>query len=160
MKLIRILILCATLAAIALPALAAEMPINLSLITPISIAKETDSVSGFRFNLIYGKNTSVRVIDLGLVNHTTSGLSEGLGWGLVNLAAADFKGIQLGTANIVGGNFEGFEWGFVNHAQHARGLQLGFINFARTMHGVQVGLINVITQDGFMPFFPFVNWSF
>jgi len=28
------------------------------------------------------------------------------------------------------------------------------------MHGIQIGLINMIKQDGFMPIFPFVNWSF
>jgi len=160
MKLVSILVLGATIAALALPALAGEKPVNLSLFTPISIAKESDSVTAFRFNLIYGKNTSVRVVDLGLVNHTTSGLSKGLAWGLVNFAEADFKGIQLAPANIVQGNFEGFEWGFVNHAENARGLQLGFVNYARTMHGVQIGLINIIEQDGFMPFFPFLNWSF
>lgn len=160
MKPLCVLVLCMTIAAVALPALAGEMPVNLSVFTPISIAKATDSVTGFRFNLIYGRNTSVRIIDLGLVNHTTSGLSKGLGWGFVNYAEADFKGIQLGTANVVGGNFEGFAWGFVNYARHARGLQLGFVNYAETMYGVQVGLLNIIKQDGFMPFFPFLNWSF
>jgi len=160
MKLFHILALCAMTVALALPALAAEKPVNLSIFTPISIAKENDSVTAFRFNLIYGKNTSVRVVDLGLVNHTTSGLSEGLAWGMVNFAGADFKGIQLGTVNVVGGNFEGFAWGFVNHAGNARGLQLGFINYAQTMHGVQVGLANIIKQNGFMPIFPLVNWSF
>jgi len=160
MKLFRTMVLSATMVALALPALAGETPVNLSLFTPISIAKESDSVTAFRFNLIYGKNTSVQVVDLGLVNHTTSGLSKGLAWGFVNYAEADFKGIQLAPANIVQGNFEGFEWGFVNHARHARGLQLGFVNYARTMHGLQIGLINIIEQDGFMPFFPFLNWSF
>ena len=160
MKLSRTLILTATLVAVALPVLAAETAVNLSIFPPIATAKEEDSVTAFRFNLIYGKNTSVQVVDLGLVNHTTSGLSKGLAWGFVNYAEADFKGIQLAPANIVQGNFEGFEWGFVNHARHARGLQLGFVNYARTMHGLQIGLINIIEQDGFMPFFPFLNWSF
>jgi len=160
MKCFRILVLCATIVALALPALAAEKPVNISIFTPISIAKENDSVTAFRFNLIYGKNASVRVIDLGFVNHTTTGLSKGLGWGFVNFAAADFTGIQLGTVNVVGGHFEGFEYGFVNHAQNARGLQLGFINYAQTMHGLQVGLVNIIEKDGFMPFFPIANWSF
>jgi hypothetical protein len=154
------LVLCATLVALALPALAAEKPVNLSLFTPISIAKETDAVTAFRINLIYGKNTSVSIVDIGFVNHTTSGLSKGLAWGFVNYGEADFKGIQLGAVNMVGGSFEGFEWGFVNSAVHARGLQLGFINNAQTLYGLQIGLINIIKQDGFMPFFPFLNWSF
>jgi len=149
-----------TLIAAASPVWAGEKPVNLSLFTPVSIAKESDSVTAFRFNLIYGKNTSVQVVDLGLVNHTTSGLSKGLQWGFVNYGEADFKGIQLGAGNIQNGNFEGFEWGFVNSAGSARGLQLGFVNIAQKLHGIQVGLVNVIKQDGFMPIFPFVNWSF
>ena len=69
----------AIMALAALPVAAAEKPINLSLFTPISLAKATDSVSGFRFNLIYGVNTSVKVVDLGLINHTTSGLERAAG---------------------------------------------------------------------------------
>jgi len=160
MKTFRIALLSAVLAGIAAPVFAGEKPVNLSLFTPISIAKESDAVTAFRFNLIYGKNTSVQVVDLGLVNHTTTGLSKGLEWGFVNYGEADFKGIQLGGVNIAKGSFEGFEWGFVNSVGSARGLQLGFINIAQKMHGIQVGLINMIKQDGFMPIFPFVNWSF
>ena len=160
MKRFRILVLSATLIALALPALAAETAVNLSIFPPIATAKENDSVTAFRFNLIYGKNASVRVVDLGLVNHTTTGLSKGLGWGFVNLSDADFTGIQLGGVNVVGGNFEGFEWGFVNYTKNARGLQLGFVNYTETLYGVQIGLVNIIKQDGFLPVFPFLNWSF
>ncbi len=157
---VRVLVLSATLVALALPVLAADTAVNLSIFPPIATAKENDSVTAFRFNLIYGKNASVRVVDLGLVNHTTTGLSKGLGWGLVNYVEADFTGIQLGMVNVVGGSFEGFEWGFVNYAQNARGLQLGFVNYAQTLHGLQIGLVNIIKQDGFLPVFPFLNWSF
>jgi hypothetical protein len=160
MKRIRALVLLAMLVAFALPVLAADTAVNLSVFPPIATAKENDSVTAFRFNLIYGKNASVRVVDLGLVNHTTTGLSKGFGWGLVNYAEADFRGFQLGTVNVVGGGFEGFEWGFVNYAQNARGLQLGVVNCAQTLHGLQIGLVNIIKQDGFFPVFPIVNWSF
>lgn len=148
------------LVALAAPALAAEKPVNLSLITPISIAKETDSVTAFRFNLLYGKNTSVEVLDLGLVNHTTAGVSKGLQWGIVNIAEADFKGLQMATVNYNEGSFEGVQWGFVNHTLNGDGLQVGFVNYAKKYHGLQIGLINIISQDGFLPVFPFVNWSF
>jgi hypothetical protein len=144
----------------AIPAFADEKAVNLSLVTPISLAKETDSVTAFRFNLLYGKNTSVEVLDLGLVNHTTSGLSKGLQWGGVNLAEGDFKGLQLATVNYNPGSFEGVQWGFVNHTANGDGLQFGFVNYAQKIHGLQIGLINIISQDGFMPVFPIVNWSF
>ncbi len=140
--------------------IAAEKAVNISLVTPISIARETDSVTAFRLNILYGKNTSVQVLDLGLVNHTTSGLSKGLQWGAVNIAEADFHGAQLGAVNYNGGSFEGVQWGFVNHTMNGDGLQLGFVNFAQKIHGIQIGFVNVISQDGFLPVLPIVNWSF
>ncbi len=143
-----------------IPSHAAEKAVNLSLFTPISIAKETDSVTAFRFNLLYGKNTSVQVFDLGLVNHTTSGLSKGLQWGAVNIAEGDFKGLQLATVNYNAGSFEGVQWGVVNHTMNGDGLQFGFVNYAKKIHGLQIGVINIISQDGFLPVFPIVNWSF
>ena len=141
-------------------AFADAKPINLSLVTPISIAKASDSVTAFRFNLLYGKNTSVEVVDLGLVNHTTSGLSKGLQWGGVNIAEGDFKGFQLATVNYNAGGFEGLQWGFVNHSNNGDGLQLGFVNYAKRYHGLQIGLINIISEGGQFPVFPIVNWSF
>jgi hypothetical protein len=158
-----------------LPAIAAEKAVNLSLVTPISIAKETDSVTAFRFSLLYGKNTSVEVLDLGLISHTTEGLSKGLQWSAVNIAEADFKGLQIGwLVNYNAGSFEGVQFGFVNHtnngdglqvgfvnyAQKYHGLQIGFVNYAQKYHGLQIGLVNIISQDGFLPVFPIVNWSF
>jgi hypothetical protein len=160
MKKIQSLALAAVAIAAAAPAFAGDKPVNLSLFTPISIAKEDDSVSAFRFNLIYGKNTSVQVLDLGLVNHTTSGLSKGLAWGFVNYGEADFKGVQLGAGNVQSGAFNGFEWGFLNSAGTVDGLQLGFVNIAQKMHGLQIGLVNVIKEGGQFPVFPIVNWSF
>ncbi len=141
-------------------AFADAKPVNLSLVTPISIAKETDSVTAFRFNLLYGKNTSVEVVDLGLVNHTTSGLSKGLQFGAVNMAEGDFKGLQLATVNYNPGSFEGVQWGAVNHTISGDGLQFGAINYAKRTHGLQIGVINIISEGGFLPVFPFVNWSF
>jgi hypothetical protein len=160
MKTLQVALLAAVLAGIAAPVFAGAKPVNLSLFTPISIAKEDDSVTAFRFNLIYGKNTSVQVVDIGLVNQTTSGLSKGLEWGFVNLGDADFKGVQLGAVNMQKGSFEGFEWGFLNSVGSADGLQLGFINIAQKMHGLQIGLVNVIKEGGQFPVFPIVNWSF
>ncbi len=141
-------------------ALADAKPINLSLFTPISIAKETDSVTAFRFNLLYGKNTSVEVVDLGLVNHTTSGLSKGLQWGGVNIAEGDFKGLQLAPVNYNQGSFNGVQWGVVNYSGNGDGLMFGLVNYAKKYHGLQIGLINIISEGGQFPVFPIVNWSF
>src|SRR5262245_66694404 len=86
--------LCISLIAV-LPAVGAEKPINLSIITPISLAKADDAVTAFRFNLIYGQNTSVKMVDLGMINHTTTGLSSGLALGFVNYTEGEVSGIQL-----------------------------------------------------------------
>lgn len=160
MKTLQVALLAAFLSGVAAPVFAGDKPVNLSLFTPISIAKEGDAVTAFRFNLIYGKNTSVQYVDIGLVNHTTSGLSKGLQWGAVNYNEADFKGLEVGTVNIQKGSAEGLQWGFVNSAGFANGVQFGFINVAQKMHGLQLGLVNIIKEGGQFPFFPIVNWSF
>lgn len=148
------------MAGFAAPARADDKPINLSLFTPISIAKETDSVSAFRFSLLYGKNTSVQAVDIGLVSHTTSGESMGIAWSLVNYNEGSFIGLQWGGMNYTRTDFKGFQFSFVNVAGNAEGVQFGLVNSAHHLHGIQIGLVNIIEEDGFMPIFPIVNWSF
>jgi hypothetical protein len=141
----------------ALPAAAAEKPLNLSLFTPVSLAKADDAVTAFRFNLIYGRNTSVKVIDLGLVNHTTS-LSNGLQWGAVNFNEGSSSGLQIATINIDKGSTGGLQWAGFNYAENAGGLQLAVVNYARTIKGVQIGAINIIKEGGFLPVCIIANW--
>jgi hypothetical protein len=142
------------------PVAARERPIQFALFAPIQLFPEGDAITGIRLSLIYGKNTSATGLDWGLVNHTTSGKSKGVQFGLVGLADADFIGWQDNAVNIVKGDFEGLQWGIINYANSAGGLQLGFVNCARSLKGLQIGLINIIKQGGAFPVFPFVNWSF
>jgi hypothetical protein len=142
------------------PVLAEEHPVQLSLFTPVQIFPEDDTISGVRLNLIYGRNATVTGLDLGLINHTTSGISQGLQLGVVGFVDSDFVGWQDNSVNVVKGNFRGLQLGFVNYANNAEGLQLGFVNYAENMHGLQIGLVNIIRQDGMFPVFPIVNWSF
>ena len=139
---------------------AEEKPIQLALVAPVQLFSEDTPITGVRFNLLYGKNTSVTGLDLGLVNHTTSGVSKGLQWGLVSLNDGDFMGWQDSFVNSTRGTVEGLQWGFVNYAGHCEGLQLGIVNYAQTMHGLQIGLVNVIRSGGQFPVFPIINWSF
>jgi hypothetical protein len=143
----------------AFPVAAAEKAVNLSLFTPISLAKPEDSVTAFRFNLIYGKNTSVRVVDLGLVNQTTSGLSKGLQWGGVNVTEGEFSGLQIAALNINQGTVKGLQWSAVNYAATAGGLQVAVVNYAENLQGVQIGVINIIKHGGFLPVCVIANWS-
>ena len=139
---------------------AQSRPIQLSLVTPIQIFPETDSIGGLRFNLLYGRNVAVKGLDIGLVNHTTTGSSLGLQYGLVGIVDSDFMGWQDCMVNVTQGRCEGLQWGVVNYANDMSGLQLGFVNYAKTMKGVQIGLVNIIKQGGQFPVFPIVNWSF
>ena len=145
---------------IATPVLAEERPIQLSLITPVQIFPEEDNIAGVCLNLIYGRNSSIRGLDFGLVNHSTSGISMGWQTGLVGIVDADFVGLQDNAVNMVKSNFKGLQWGVVNYAKAARGLQLGVVNYAERMYGLQIGLVNIITRDSDVPVLPIINWSF
>lgn len=155
-------------------AVAQSKPIQLSLVTPIQIVPEDQAISGFRFNLIYGRNAAMTGLDIGLVNHTRPGGVEGVQFGIlglseggftgwqanwVNITEAAMKGVQTGLYNSEGSG-EGLQWGFVNTADFHNGLQLSFVNYARTLNGVQIGLVNIIKEGGAFPIFPIVNWSF
>jgi len=144
------------------PALAQSetKPVQLALVTPIQIFNEQTAIKGVRLNLIYGRNVALTGLDIGLVNHTTTGPFQGVQWGLAGIADGSFTGAQWNAVNIVYDDFEGFQWGLVNYANHANGFMLGFVNYAVTARGLQIGLINIIKQGGAFPVFPIVNWSF
>jgi hypothetical protein len=135
-------------------------PIQLSLFNPIQIVPESESVSGFRFNLIYGKNANVTGLDLGLVNKST-GMQEGIQWGGVNITDGGVTGWQSGFVNVSKGSSVGLQTGVVNHHQgHFQGLQFSVVNYAATLKGLQLGIINIIGEGGFLPAFPLFNFDF
>ena len=142
----------------ALPAVAAEGPINISLFPPIAIVKPTEGVSAFRLDLLYGRNTSVKVVDLGLVNHTTT-MSNGLQWGFVNYNEGSFSGLQLAAISYNKGAAGGLQWSAFNYAGTASGLQLAFLNYAEKLDGFQVGLVNIAKTGGMFPFMVIANWK-
>lgn len=150
----------AALMFVACPAIAEEKPIQLALFNPVQIFPESTSITGVRFSLLYGRNVSVTGLDLGLVNHVTTGPFVGYQRGGVGLVDSDFTGWQDCVVNVTKKKMEGFQSGFVNYAGHASGFQLGIVNYAVTMHGLQIGLVNIIKQGGQFPFFPIINWSF
>ena len=139
---------------------AQNRPIQIALVTPIQIFLEDNPISGIRLNLIYGRSVSVIGLDLGFINHTTTGISKGYQAGTVGVNDADFLGWQNNFVNVTKGNFEGFQLGFVNYAKSASGFQLGVVNYAENMNGLQIGLLNIIRSGGAFPMFPIVNWSF
>jgi hypothetical protein len=140
------------------PAMAADKPVNLSLFSPIALVKPEDGVTAFRFNLLYGKNTSVKGVDLGLVNHTTT-LSSGLQWGFININDGNFKGLQIAPINYNKGTTDGLQWSTFNYAGTAGGLQLAFVNYAQSLQGIQIGLVNIAKTGGRFPVMVIANWK-
>jgi hypothetical protein len=141
------------------PAAAAEKALNISLFPPIALAKPEDSVTAFRLNLIYGKNTATKVVDLGLVNHTTTGVASGLQWGAINITEGHLSGLQLAALNLDKGTTKGLQWGGINNAKSGGGLQLALINYAEQMSGVQIGAVNIIKKGGMFPVMIIANWG-
>lgn len=147
---------------------------QLALFNPIQLRDESTSILALRLNLIYGKNVSVTGLDLGLVNHSTGGVSVGLQYGLVGYVEGSFAGWQNNVIDIVKDRFTGLQsglynqigngaavqYGGVNVAGSISGLELGLINYTQTMYGLQIGLINVIRQKERLPVLPIINWSF
>jgi len=135
-------------------------PIQIALFAPVQILPETDFIEGFRFNLIYGRNTSITGFDVGFINHSTKGLSQGVQVGFVNMIEGDFTGWQCGFVNLTKYNFEGLQSGMFNYAKKMRGVQFGLVNYVGNIHGLQIGLVN-INEDGYdFPVLPIVHWSF
>jgi hypothetical protein len=81
----------------------------------------------------------------GLVARAAGSGSAGFQSGWINLADADFKGLQLGL---------------FNKASHARGVQLGFVNWADKLDGLQIGLVNYAENSDLYKVLPLVNWQF
>jgi len=148
-------------------------PFQVSLVTPIQIFPEADGVKGVRLSVLYGKNSTLAGLDVGLVSHTTSAF---VGWqlGVVGIAQGTFTGFQDNIlVNRVEGSFEGLQWGLVNsadagrggqlgmvnHSVNYRGLQFGLVNYAETIDGLQIGLLNIIKRGGQFPVMIIVNWG-
>jgi hypothetical protein len=156
------------------PVDAQEKPFQLALFHPAQIRGEEESISIFRLNLIYGKNVSIKGIDLGIANQLTGGESIGFQLGLVGYVGGDFSGWMDNAANIVEGRFVGLQTGFyngagdgkavqfgiVNNSGNMRGFQLGFVNITETMYGLQIGLLNIIESKERFSILPLVNWYF
>jgi hypothetical protein len=173
----RKLVILALIAVLVAPALArADGPINLGLFTPVQIVGETESVTAFRFSLIYGKNVDVTGIDLSLVGRN-SGSVTGIQWTAVGLVDGDFtgwqsswlaavaegnmQGLQTGFYTKAGVGSTGVQFGFLNTADEFSGVQIGWVNITEVMRsGLQIGLVNIIKSKEKLSFLPIVNWSF
>src|SRR5688572_22546399 len=111
------------------PALAQqEKPFQVALFNPVQIRHEDEAITILRLSLLYGKNTYVKGLDVGLVNHTTSGTTKGWQLGLVGYDEGEFVGWQDNYVNVTEGRFLGLQSGVFNSAGGGEGVQAGLVN--------------------------------
>ena len=139
----------------------ADEPVQLSLWPPgLQLLPETESVRGLRLD-IYGRNTDMHGLDLGLANET-SGDFGGFGIGFVNLVDGNMHGVQWSYYGYqrVGGSAYGWSYALVSRVKEDMvGLQQGAVSMTykdfkgvhasliynytgEEMTGVQLGLVN------------------
>ena len=111
MNSIKLSAIALTLLAVGSSQVKANNVFQLALFPPAQIVNEAEHISGLRLQ-IYGKNTDVKGVDLGIVNQST-GIFSGVALGGAQLVGGDFTGIGLGLIQRVGGNFKGIGLGLV-----------------------------------------------
>jgi hypothetical protein len=132
---------------------------QIALFEPVQAFPRTHDVQGVRLNLLYGRNSSVRGLDFGVVNGVDRDFA-GAQIGIHNSFGAAEEGcFQFGLMNT-GGSFRGMQMGAINMAGNASGLQLGLLNMCDTMQGIQVGVLNFIFKGDNLLFCPLVNAQF
>ncbi|HBM16720.1 MAG TPA: hypothetical protein DD381_10320 [Lentisphaeria bacterium] len=90
----------------------------------------------------------------------------------VNISREKSSGFQMAIANLNKDKAEGFDLGFINNTKNEMaGLQMGMANLATRPkfqigiinyamdYGIQIGGFNII-QNGWLPFFPGINFNF
>lgn len=179
------LVLCLLLL---IPAGAASAETAFQFAAPGLRAPDDPHVNGMRFTIFHGVNDRMRGFDFGLLSLSESRQLSGLAMVIgVGKLTGDMDGAAaMNLVNIHGGNDRGFNAAFVNRLNNAEqaanvgfvnivdqgtmfdlgGLnvsdhskvQLGFINVTDRITGAQIGFLN-IAKNGFLPIFPFFNFS-
>jgi hypothetical protein len=109
-------------------------------------------------NLVKGKTTGVQWS--WLYSHsggTFTGWQSGV---LSRVGGADSGGLQSGWVNLAEADFSGVQFGLINKSKEMNGLQLGVINWADRLNGLQIGLVNYAANSDLYKALPFFNWSF
>ena len=121
-------------------------PIQFSLFPNIQLPGETN-VHGLALGIVQFETGDYHVI----------GCSAGLFADLTN----NVRGASFGFVNVAE-FIQGYQGGFLNITDELQGLQGGLFNWSKSKgskkFGLQIGLINIM-EDGFLPFFPFFNFT-
>ena len=122
-------------------------PFQLSVLNPLQIVPEENSISGLRLNLLYSDNKDMSGLTLASGWTKTRGDVKGLGLSAVHWTDGSAYGWQTGLFNYVGMRSVGLEFGAVNVIKgDMSGIQLGILNMNEGfVHGLQWGLWNYVT---------------
>ena len=124
-------------------------------VTPI--LSYSDYVYGVQISGVMNHSKIAEGFRCGFVNASTD---QAKGWQLsaLNLNFQNSTGLDLAAVNLTFKNMRGVQLGIANYAVNQKGVQFGVFNMIE-QKGLQFGLINII-QNGWLPFFPFFNFSF
>ena len=120
------------------------------------ISSTTSRVYGVQMAAFVNIADQVEGVQLAAITNATDNVS-GLQMSMINVSG-NASGVQFGLANVDSENLNGCQAGIYNYVKDANGLQFGIINVAKKS-SFQFGLINII-EDGWMPFFPLINFSY
>ncbi len=148
-------------------------PLAFSIIPPVQFPPSDFSITGARFNLLYGKHRDVYGLDIGALGNVTDQTFVGLGVaGVANVTRGTTHAIGLQAAGITNVNTNktrvyGVQLaGLVNmntaesmvagiqvsalaniaEFTDIYGAQIGLYNRAKDVYGFQIGLVNVATN--------------
>jgi hypothetical protein len=109
---------------------------------------QDETVNGIRLNLLWGKNTNMKGLDLSILALSQTKNLHGVQFGLFLPTATyveeSFNGISvLQWANVHTGKSQGFISGFVNYTKDMTGAQFALVNISTKVNGIQTAFVNV-----------------
>lgn len=131
--------------------------IGLGFITPMQFPSEVTEVNGFRFSAVYSYNQAANGLDCGFICDSGTGGTKGIQAGVImNKTAGPMRGLSVSLINIAATEIYGLQMGGYNEAGSAsqnsgaanyevsRGIQMGAANVAYSIFkGLQLGLFNI-----------------
>ena len=182
MKLFRVVFAC-----VLLPAGLASAEAAFQFAAPNLRAPDDPHVTGLRFSVLHGRNSSVSGVDFGALSmsettemtgvafiggiHRLHGDMEGgAAFSVVNLHSGRDRGLNHAFVNLLGNPDRAVNIAYLNIARgetlvdlgginvsEGSAVQLGFVNVTSRLRGLQFGFLN-LAENGFLPVFPVFNF--
>lgn len=129
--------------------------------TLLSAAETGDNYELFTFSIWDGLPESQMLIPtygvkLGILGSGGAPV-YGVEGAVINAGTPEMTGFKGALAYTTGNRMDGVILAPVNCVTNFKGLALAVVNYAKT-GGIQIGILNFL-EDGFLPWFPIVNFS-